>query len=221
MKWSSSASRSWILSQWWYWISWSDRCSVLCFLERTVTLQLISGPVHNIIHKLSGGCVLSARLYTVPTYHCWGLVWSDCFVYLGIQEPIWVFTFRQLRGSLCQLHLHLILIFLLQFQFYLSSDGENLRIYLGLLRYKEHLDLHLQVFAEILLARFSLSATMYGANRLCLRNFAVYLSTIQSSYCNLIIYSFISFWAIIEKNLLIEILRELVPSDRLFQSHFF
>ena len=38
--------------------------------------------------------------------------------------------------------------FLLQFPFYFSSDGENLRIRLRLLGYKEHLDLHLQVLLE-------------------------------------------------------------------------
>ena len=49
----------------------------------------------------------------------------------------------------------------------------------------------------------------------------MYLSTIQSSYRNLINHPFISFLAITEKNLLIEILRELVPSDGLFQSRCF
>ena len=46
----------------------------------------------------------------------------------------------------------------------------------------------------------------------------MYLFTIQSPYCNLINHLFISFWAITEKNLLIKILRELVPGDGLFQS---
>ena len=41
MKRGYSANRSWIPSQWWYWMSWSDQCDVLCLLGRTVTFQLI------------------------------------------------------------------------------------------------------------------------------------------------------------------------------------
>ena len=67
MKRDYSASRSWILFQWWYWMSWSDWCDVLCLLEQTVTFQLISGPVYDIIHNLSGGGIVGARFQTVLT----------------------------------------------------------------------------------------------------------------------------------------------------------
>ena len=69
MKWVYSASRSWILFQWWYLMGWSNRCNVLCFLVRTVTFQLIFGPIYDIIHNLSGGCIVGARLHTIPTCH--------------------------------------------------------------------------------------------------------------------------------------------------------
>ena len=69
MKWGYSDSRSWIPSQRWYWKSWSDRCNVLCFLEQTVTFQLISEPAYDIIRNLSGGCVVGARLQTISAYH--------------------------------------------------------------------------------------------------------------------------------------------------------
>jgi len=62
MKWGYSASRSWILLQWWYWRSWSDRCNVLCFLEWTITFQLISGPVYDIQYS-----------HVI----CWGRGWRD------------------------------------------------------------------------------------------------------------------------------------------------
>jgi len=69
MKRGYSASRSWIPSQWWYWMSWSDQCDVLCLLEQTVTFQLTSEPVYDIIHNLSGGCVVGARLQTILPCH--------------------------------------------------------------------------------------------------------------------------------------------------------
>ena len=64
-----SASRSRILFQLWYWMSWSDWCDVLCLLEQTVTFQLISGPAYDIIHNFPGGCIVGARLQTIPTCH--------------------------------------------------------------------------------------------------------------------------------------------------------
>jgi len=69
MKWGYSDSRSWIPSQRWYWMSWSDWCDVLRFLEQTVTFQLISEPVYDMIHNLSGGYVKGARLQTISAYH--------------------------------------------------------------------------------------------------------------------------------------------------------
>ena len=144
MKRGYSASRSWIPSQWWYWMSWSDLCDVLCLLEQTVTFQLISGSVYDIIHGLSGGCVVGALLQTIPTCHILRARLEGWLSQWGIQRPVWVFNFHQMRGSLCQLHLHLILIF----SGSILLPGwwqKNLRILLGLLENKKHLDPHLQV----------------------------------------------------------------------------
>ena len=133
MKWGYSASRSWILLQWRYWMSWSDRCNVLYFLEWTVTFQLISRPVYDIIHDFSGGCVVGALLQKVSTCYMLRARLEGWLSQWGIQRPVWVFNFHQLRGSLYQLHLHLILIFLLWVRSTSRSMAKNLRISLDCL----------------------------------------------------------------------------------------
>jgi len=69
IKWGYSDSRSLIPSQWWYWVSWSDLCNVLCLLEQIVTSPLTSRPAYDTIRTLPGSCVVGAQLQTIPTGH--------------------------------------------------------------------------------------------------------------------------------------------------------
>ena len=118
--------------------SWTDSYSSNNLRTRT----------QNIIHKLSDGCVVSVQ--ALDSTHIsyvegevraisWlvGYPWACLSLHLLLTVGVYLPT-----------HLHLILIFLLCFPFYLLSDGENLRIHLGLLRYKKHLDLYFQALQK-------------------------------------------------------------------------
>ena len=150
---------------------WSVWFSVLYLLELTVTLQMISGPVHNIIHKLSGGCVISAWLQKVLTY---------LMLRIRLEWLLWLSRYLE-----ACLNLHLpstervsLLISSASYPDFSSPVPilplerwwklENMSCLLG---YKRNIIFIFRLCWN-LLARFSSSATMYGANRLCLRNFA-------------------------------------------------
>jgi len=118
----------------------------------------------------------------------------------GTNGSCWILSMHQPERPLYRLLLYLFLMLLFQSPFSLTSNGKNVRIRLELLGI---ISIWIFIFRSSwnLLAWFSSSATMYGANWLSRRNSAAYSFTVRSFCCNLINYSSISFCIVFEENL--------------------